>query len=202
MHSACSGYNLLDPHFATFRTDQTCSHRYFPPRCRRAASFQRAAEQIWRRELLQAVDCQALDHRTGNLYQLGYTPAVHRRRAPAVPSRSCQSRRPKTSLLAKQKVAKTRVKAFQYDVINNPEPSSKPRDIFKLWLYSRIPILRNEELISRTAWTLMVIAIARFGQQLRLPYVDANIALQGGTSRMLPHLLLVTPLSVQILLIP
>ena len=105
-------------------------------------------------------------------------------------------------MVAKKEVAKTRLKAFQYDFINPPELSSKPLAVFKRWLYSRIPILRNEELISRTAWTLMVIAIARFGQQLRLPYVDANIALQGGTSRMLPHLLLVTPLSVQILLIP
>lgn len=99
-----------------------------------------------------------------------------------MPVRCRLSSSPNTSVVAKQTAAKTRLKAFQYDLINPPEPSSTPLAVFKRWLYSKVPILRNEELISRTAWTLMVIAIVRFGQQLRLPYVDANIAPQSGTS--------------------
>ena len=199
MHSACSGCNLSGPQFATCKTNQTYCHG-FPLRSGRAASI--AAEQTRRRELLQVADHQAFDQRHRTLYQLWQAPAGRRRRTPAVPSRCCLSSRPKTSVVAKQKVAKKRLKAFQYDLNNPPEPSSKPLAIFKRWLYSRIPILRNEELVSRTAWTLMVIAIARFGQQLRLPYVDANIAQQSGTSSRLPHPLLVTPVSIHILPVP
>ena len=96
-------------------------------------------------------------------------------------SECCLAHRHQTPVV-KHRAVKTRLNAFQYDVINPPEPSSKPFAILKRRLYEVFPILRNEELVSRIAWTLMVIAIARLGQQLKLPYVDANIAPQSGTA--------------------
>lgn len=87
---------------------------------------------------------------------------------------------------AKHRAAQTRLNAFHYDYLNPPELSNKPLDVFKRRLYSIFPILANEELVSRAAWTLMVIAIARLGQQLRLPYVDANITPEDGAGCTLP----------------
>ena len=84
-----------------------------------------------------------------------------------------------------RQVVSIRPHAIRYDLVEPPEPSSKPVDACKRWLQSVFPILRNEELVSKVFWTLMVIAIARLGQQLTLPYVDANLAPQGGVSSML-----------------
>lgn len=39
--------------------------------------------------------------------------------------------------------------------------------------------------MAKVLWTLMVIAIARLGQQLKLPYVDVNLAPLGGVASML-----------------
>ncbi|KAL3147954.1 hypothetical protein ABBQ38_014249 [Trebouxia sp. C0009 RCD-2024] len=104
----------------------------------------------------------------------------NRRRPPAVLSRCFLIDRIQASAGAKHRAAQTRLNAFHYDYLNPPELSNKPLDVFKRRLYSIFPILANEELVSRAAWTLMVIAIARLGQQLRLPYVDANITPEDG----------------------
>lgn len=138
--------------------------------------------------------------RDGSFQQRGPAPAGHRRRPPAVLSTCCLGNKPKTYAAAKQRTAKTCLNAFQYDVFQPPEPAPKPLTVFKYWLYSKLPILRNEELVSRTAWTLMVVAAVRFGQQLKLPYVAASV--QSDASCRLLHSLSVTSVSVQILRIP
>lgn len=56
------------------------------------------------------------------------------------------------------------------------EPFTQPLAICKRWLLNLFPLLRNEELVSRVAWTLMIIAIARLGLYLKLPYVDSRFA--------------------------
>lgn len=58
------------------------------------------------------------------------------------------------------------------------EPPAQPLAICKSWLLSVFPLLRNEELVSRVAWTLMIIAIARLGLYLKLPYLDTQVVPQ------------------------
>ena len=58
------------------------------------------------------------------------------------------------------------------------EPSAQPLAICKSWLQSIFPLLRNEELVSRVAWTLMIIAIARLGLYMKLPYLDPQVVPQ------------------------
>ncbi len=58
------------------------------------------------------------------------------------------------------------------------EPLAQPLAICKSWLLSVFPLLRNEELVSRVAWTVMIIAIARLGLYMKLPYLDPQVVPQ------------------------
>lgn len=56
------------------------------------------------------------------------------------------------------------------------EPSKEPLAVFKRWLQTTFPLLRNEELLARAAWTIMISAVARLGLHLKLPYVDRSMS--------------------------
>lgn len=64
------------------------------------------------------------------------------------------------------------LQALQDDNTDILQPSVQPLALCKRWLLNVVPLLRNEELVSRAAWTLMIIAMARLGLYLRLPYLD------------------------------
>ncbi|DBA87649.1 TPA: hypothetical protein ACH3X1_004659 [Trebouxia sp. C0004] len=71
-----------------------------------------------------------------------------------------------------------RLHAMQDVGTASTEPLAQPLAICKRWLLSIFPLLRNEELVSRVAWTLMIIAIARLGLYMKLPYLDAQVVPQ------------------------
>lgn len=182
MHSACPGYTLLGPALATYRTDQQHCQA-LPLRCNQAASFHRTANPFWRRTCaLSCFTIKALDNHEGHCT---CCDTGNRRKLPAVLATCYLIDRLQTFPAAKPRARRTRLNAFQYDYLNPPELSTKPLAVLKRRLYHTFPILANEELVSRVAWTLMVIAIARFGQQLRLPYLDASITPQDNTACML-----------------
>ncbi|KAL0028626.1 hypothetical protein WJX79_006489 [Trebouxia sp. C0005] len=72
----------------------------------------------------------------------------------------------------------TRLRAMQDVGTASTEPLAQPLAICKSWLLSIFPLLRNEELVSRVAWTLMIIAIARLGLYMKLPYLDPQVVPQ------------------------
>ena len=177
MHSASPGCTLLGPAPATYRTDQQYCQG-LPLRFKQAAFPQRTAEQTWRCECaLSCLTGESLDNHEG--HYTCYGPG-HQRRPPAVLSGCCLINRLHTAAGTERRAAQTRLNAYHHDYLDPPELSNKPLDVFKRRLCRIFPILANEELVSRAAWTLMVIAIARLGQQLRLPYLDANIAPEDG----------------------
>lgn len=183
MHSACPGCTPLGSASATYRADQQYSPG-LPLRSKQAASFQRTAGQAWGRECtLSCSTIESLDNHKGHYTCCG---TGNRRRPPAVLSKCFLVDRLQISAGAKHRAAQTRLSAFHYDYLNPPELSNKPLDVLKRRLCRIFPILANEELVSRAAWTLMVIAIARLGQQLRLPYLDANIPPDDGAGCTLP----------------
>ncbi len=72
----------------------------------------------------------------------------------------------------------TRLHAMQDLGTASTEPLAQPLAICKNWLLSVFPLLRNEELVSRVAWTAMIIAIARLGLYIKLPYLDPQVVPQ------------------------
>lgn len=83
---------------------------------------------------------------------------------------------PATSFHFKQQLHGTSscLQALQNDSTDILQPSIQPLALCKRWLLNVVPLLRNEELVSRVAWTLMIIALARLGLYLRLPYLDTQ----------------------------
>lgn len=178
MQSACPGFTCLGPPVAVPRTDQSCCHGVAP--AQHIVRHRRSLERACRRELhslqqTQFTTCQTSSHYLG-------TAAGHGRQPTLVLQNYFHSFNLQRASLEKQRSRSTCLQAFQYDLLSPSEPSSKPLDVCKRWLYNIFPILRNEELVSRTAWTLMVIAIARLGQQLTIPCMDVNFAPQSGAA--------------------
>jgi len=83
-----------------------------------------------------------------------------------------------------------RLHAMQDVGTASAEPLAQPLATCKSWLLSIFPLLRNEELVSRVAWTLMIIAIARLGLYMKLPYLDTQVVPQNSytTSKLSPCL--------------
>ena len=78
----------------------------------------------------------------------------------------------------RRRPSNTRLHAMQDVYAASTEPLPQPLAICKSWLLSIFPLLRNEELVSRVAWTLMIIAIARLGLYMKLPYLDPQVVPQ------------------------
>ena len=90
----------------------------------------------------------------------------------------------KSSRGQKHRLGKISTAALQ-DV--SPELTASPKHPWKAckrWLQNTFPLLRNEELLRRAAWTVMIIAIARLGLHLKLPYVNCTVRPRSDASGM------------------
>lgn len=110
----------------------------------------------------------------------GSCPPAHLRRGTALSTFTFTALQLRTALVAT--TAPQLQRRVHTQALNAGIPLPTSPETQNRWLLSTFPILRHQELISRVAWTLGVIAIVRLGVFTKLPYVDARFANTGTRS--------------------